>query len=113
MAYVMGDPEKIQEGVTRLRAAKQANTCCCMRCRGRGLMGPAVLITLGVLFMLNEFDVVRFHSTWPILLIVIGLVKVLAGNLDTTGHIDGNTPAPAGEPPAPTQNSEPRQVDHV
>ncbi|MBZ5627136.1 MAG: hypothetical protein LAQ69_51955, partial [Acidobacteriia bacterium] len=32
--------------------------------------------------------VVRFHNTWPILLIVIGLVKVLAGNLDTTGHMD-------------------------
>jgi hypothetical protein len=73
-------------------------------------MGPAVLITLGVLFMLSEFGVARFHNTWPILLIVIGLVKVLAGNLDTTGHTDVIAP---GAPPAPTQNSEPRQVDHV
>jgi cell wall-active antibiotic response 4TMS protein YvqF len=88
-------------------------TCYCTRCRSRGLMGPAVLITLGVLFMLSEFGVAHFDRTWPILLIVIGLVKVLAGNLDTTGHIDGNAPAPPGEPPAPTQNSEPRQVDHV
>jgi len=76
-------------------------------------MGPAVLITLGVLFMLSEFGVVRFHNTWPILLIVIGLVKVLAGNLDTKGHMDVIAPAPPGAPPAPTQNSEPRQVDHV
>ena len=76
-------------------------------------MGPAVLITLGVLFMLSEFGVARFHNTWPILLIVIGLVKVLAGNLDTTGHMDVIAPAPPEAPPAPTQNSEPRQVDHV
>ncbi|MFI5086769.1 MAG: LiaI-LiaF-like domain-containing protein [Terriglobales bacterium] len=88
-------------------------TCYCTRCRSRGLMGPAVLITLGVLFMLSEFEVASFHSTWPILLIVIGLVKVLAGNLDTSGHMDVIAPAPPGAPPAPTQNSEPRQVDHV
>jgi hypothetical protein len=84
-------------------------------------MGPAVLITLGVLFMLSEFGVVRFHNTWPILLIVIGLVKVLGGNLDTSGHLDATAPLPPA-PPAPavpgsetraTQNSEPRQVDHV
>jgi hypothetical protein len=81
-------------------------------------MGPAVLITLGVLFMLSEFGVARFlgphlNGTWPILLIVIGLVKVLAGNLDTTGHTDVIAPAPPGAPPAPTQDSEPREVDHV
>ena len=88
-------------------------TCYCTRCRSRGLMGPAVLITLGVLFMLSEFGVARFHNTWPILLIVIGLAKVLAGNLDTTGHTDVVAPAPPGTQPAPTQNSEPREVDHV
>jgi hypothetical protein len=88
-------------------------TCYCTRCRSRGLMGPAVLITLGVLFMLSEFGVVRFHNTWPILLIVIGLVKVLAGNQDASGHMDVIAPAPPGAPPAPTQNPEPRQVDHV
>lgn len=86
-------------------------TCSCARCRCRGLMGPAVLITLGVLFMLSEFGVVRFHNTWPILLIVIGLVKVLGGN--TTGHMDAIAPALPGAPPAPTQNPEPREVDHV
>lgn len=88
-------------------------TCSCTRCRSRGLMGPAVLITLGVLFMLSEFGVAHFERTWPILLIVIGLVKVLAGNLDTAGHMDVIAPAPPGAPPAPTQNPEPRQVDHV
>ena len=71
----------------------------------------ASVIALGVLFMLNEFYLASFHRTWPILLIVIGLVKVLAGN--TTGHVDVIAPAPPGAPPAPTQNPEPPQVDHV
>ncbi|MBZ5566227.1 MAG: DUF5668 domain-containing protein [Acidobacteriia bacterium] len=84
-----------------------------MRCRSRGLMGPVVLVTLGVLFMLNEFDVASFHRTWPVLLIVIGLVKVLAGNLDTAGHVEYSAPPPPGTPPAPPQNPETRQVDHV
>jgi hypothetical protein len=90
--------------------------CECNRCRTRGLMAPAVLITLGCLFMLQEFGVATFHHTWPILLIVIGLVKVLAGNLDATGHIDHNAlpPAtPAAPPQPPTSTSGTGQVDHV
>jgi hypothetical protein len=92
-----------------------AAACGCNRCRTRGLMAPAVLITLGCLFMLQEFGVKSFHYTWPILLIVIGLVKVLAGNLDTTGHIEVNAPPPIPPAPAqtPTPTSEPGQVNHV
>ncbi|MGZ4817542.1 MAG: LiaI-LiaF-like domain-containing protein [Terriglobales bacterium] len=87
--------------------------CGCNRCRCRGLMAPAVLITLGALFMMNEFGVAHFHRTWPILLIVIGLVKILGGNADMTGHVDVYAPPPPPVPAAPTQSSEPRQVDHV
>lgn len=97
-AYVVPPPGTVQ--------------CSCMRCRSRGLMAPAVLITLGCLFMLSEFGVARFHRTWPILLIVIGLVKVLSGNLDTTGHVDTTAALPPSAPPPP-QNPETRQVDHV
>ena len=99
--------------------AYQANpSCCCTRCRTRGLMAPAVLVTLGVLFLLSEFGVAHFHSTWPILLIVIGLVKVLAGNVDSTGHIESNAPAPPAPPPPPgppadTTQNPPSQVEHV
>ncbi len=94
-----------------------APMCYCMRCRGRGLMGPAVLVTLGVLLLLSELNIAYFHRTWPILLIVIGLVKVLTPNLDNTGHIEAaapsvETPAGMGAPPPP-QNPEPPKVDHV
>jgi len=53
-----------------------------------GLMGPAVLITLGVLFLLNEWrgDYFSFHYTWPVLLIVIGLIKLAESLASSEGH---------------------------
>ena len=44
-------------------------------CR-RGLMGPAILLTLGFQFLLESMGVIRFGRTLPLLLIVIGLVKI-------------------------------------
>jgi hypothetical protein len=49
-------------------------------------MGPAVLVTLGVLMLLSEFGTIRFHYTWPVLLIVIGLVKVYQTTTSNEGH---------------------------
>jgi len=83
--------------------AAGATQCGCARCRCRGLTGPVILITLGVLFMLSEFHVARFHNTWPVLLIIIGLMKVLGGNADMTGHVNVNAPAPPVAPGAPGQ----------
>ncbi len=77
--------------------------CGCMRCRCGHLMGPAILVTLGALALLSEFDVLRFHYTWPVILIVIGAVKILQGNAPITGHIDTTGPAPLGS--AGTQSS--------
>ena len=88
-------------------------SCYCMRCRTRGLMGPVVLVTLGVLFLLSEFHVASFHRTWPILLIMIGLVKVLGGNLDTTGHVDLNAPPPPPASPSSTPQNPESQVENV
>jgi hypothetical protein len=73
--------------------------CQCPRCRARGLMGAAVLITLGVLFLLSEFYVVRFDQSFPALLIVIGLVLYLGRSASTEGHIQPVTPAGAIPPP--------------
>jgi len=78
--------------------------CRCARCRLRGMMAPAVLISLGVLFLLDNFGVRGFHDTWPLLLIVIGVVKVLQYTAPTDGHIPigGYIPAPqAWTPPPP------------
>jgi hypothetical protein len=61
--------------------------CACMRCRMRGLMWPAILITLGVLFLVAEYsNRYSFMDLWPILLIVIGAVKLIESTASTDGH---------------------------
>lgn len=76
--------------------------CRCARCTCRGLMGPAILITLGVLFLLDQWrgDSFSFRYTWPILLIVIGAFKLAESTASTSGHATGVPPIP----PAPGQN---------
>jgi Domain of unknown function (DUF5668) len=46
----------------------------------RALRGPVTLITLGVLFALNNFTRYGFEQTWPVLLIVFGLLSLLGRN---------------------------------
>jgi len=95
----------------------QANPAChCGRCRTRGLMGPAVLITLGLLFLLAKLSDYPFHRTWPILLIVMGAIELLRYRISDSGHLNpgeyrppntgqtpqGTYPPPVAPPPAPT-----------
>ena len=43
------------------------------------MLGPMLLIVIGVLFLLNNMypGVFRFGKMWPVILIVIGLSKVI------------------------------------
>lgn len=68
------------------------------------LMGAAMLITLGVLFMLHFWAHIRFHNTVPVILIVIGMMLFLRSSGSTTGHIPPGTPVagPPAPPNAPT-----------
>jgi LiaI-LiaF-like transmembrane region len=43
----------------------------------RAIRGPITLITLGVLFTLDHFTPYGFDQTWPVLLIVFGLLSLL------------------------------------
>lgn len=76
--------------------------CNCQRCMIRGFMGPAVVVALGVLFLLSEvrggyFD---FRSTWPVILIVIGAISLAGAVAPTDGHIsDSISSAPVTPPP--------------
>jgi Domain of unknown function (DUF5668) len=70
-------------------------------------MGPAVLITLGVLFLLAQVSStywLSFDRTWPALLIVIGLVSFLRHSAPINGHVPREYAVPqanAGYPQAP------------
>jgi hypothetical protein len=43
----------------------------------RAIQGPIVLITLGVLFAFHQARIFSFGRTWPLLIIVIGVMKLL------------------------------------
>lgn len=74
--------------------------CQCDRCRTHRLMGPAMLVTLGVLFLLDSTSRVGFGRTWPAILLVIGVVKLIQSNASYTGHVGPLPPATPGVPPA-------------
>jgi hypothetical protein len=51
-------------------------------------MWPAVLITLGALFLVGRLGLgYSFRDLWPVLLIVIGAVKLAGSLVSTEGHI--------------------------
>jgi Domain of unknown function (DUF5668) len=54
----------------------------------RSLMGPIMLITIGVLFLLREFTRYGIGELWPILLIVPGIVLVAQHMASKAGHVD-------------------------
>jgi len=45
--------------------------------RMRGLVGPVVLVTIGLLSLIENVGGPRWHRTWPILLLAIGITKLL------------------------------------
>jgi hypothetical protein len=75
--------------------------CSCQSCVIRGLIGPAVVITVGVLLLLNELHGGHFYfgSTWPIILIVIGVLHLASSMASREGHV--SPPPPIVVPPAP------------
>jgi len=73
--------------------------------RRRGLVGPATLITIGVIFLADRWwPGMSFHRLWPLILIVIGLVRLLE-----MGMSSGDTvyPAPPQQNPPPPPTAPP------
>jgi hypothetical protein len=79
-------------------------SCQCVRCRANGLMGAAVLITLGVLLLMQSYDVIPFDRSFPVLLLVIGCVLLVSRTGSTEGHVQpGWVQGSTAQPPAPQQ----------
>jgi hypothetical protein len=75
--------------------------CTCQRCTIRGLMGPVIVVTVGVLFLLQEmrggyFD---FGNTYPVILIVIGLISLASAMASSEGHVSQAPNVPPAIPP--------------
>lgn len=75
-------------------------------------MGPAIITTIGILFLLNQIrgGYLSFGNTWPVILLVIGLVKLASALAPKEGHITDDVstppaaPPPVNPPPAPYQS---------
>jgi cell wall-active antibiotic response 4TMS protein YvqF len=72
-------------------------------------MGPAIVISIGLLFLLSEmrggyFD---FSNTWPVILLVIGAIQLICALSPTEGHIGNGSippPSPGAMPPPPSSS---------
>jgi hypothetical protein len=74
--------------------------------RMRGMIGPVVLVTIGLLSLIEDMGGPRWHRTWPILLLAIGITKLLERHVPppppTAPLGGGGTPGSgAGEPQPP------------
>lgn len=77
--------------------------CHCPSCTIRGLTGPAVVITIGLLFLLHQTVGGRldFGNTWPVILVVIGLLLTGSSMVPRDGHIAPQVSVPpTAVPPA-------------
>jgi len=69
-------------------------------------MGPAIIITVGVLFLLDQMrgGNFSFGNTYPVILIVIGVISLAAAASSTEGHVSEPVPpaVPGGPGSVPT-----------
>jgi hypothetical protein len=86
--------------------------CSCARCRAKDLMGAALIISTGVLLLLQSMDIVRVHQSWPVILLVVGAFLFLGHTASTEGHVQPygvatvspqpwTTPTPGAQPVTP------------
>ncbi|HEY6766169.1 MAG TPA: B-box zinc finger protein [Candidatus Sulfotelmatobacter sp.] len=80
---------------------RNQRTCTCGRCRTRWLMGPSMVLTTGVLMLLQSLDIAELGRTWPAWLLVVGIVKLLQSSASAVGHVGPLPPGPANMPPIP------------
>jgi TM2 domain-containing membrane protein YozV len=94
--------------------------CTCDRCKMRCIMWPSIMITLGVLFLMDNLHGPGIERTWPLVLLVIGAVKLLQSNASEAGHVGGPPALPPQAPPPVPPRSDPNasipssgEVNHV
>ena len=73
----------------------------------RAIRGPITLITVGVLFALNNFTTYSFDKTWPVLLIVFGLLSLMKRSMEPV------PPPPPVQPYPPLAYAYPAQGSYA
>ena len=67
-------------------ATSRPARCGCASCRIRNFMGPIMLITIGVIFLIGQYTSYDFSYLWPILLIVPGVLMVAQALAPRANH---------------------------
>ncbi len=71
----------------------------------QSIRGPILLITLGSLFAIHQAGILSFSRTWPLLIIVIGVMKLLERYSEPVPALQSEYPArpypPHGTYPTP------------
>ena len=62
----------------------------------QAIRGPIVLIAIGVLFAVHQAGILPFSRTWPLLIIVVGVMKLIE-----RWNTPPRPPYPAPPPPYP------------
>ena len=76
--------------------------CGCAMCRVRSVRSPLLVIAAGVLFSLDLiWRTWPFSQTWPVLLILWGLMGLAMRMASDEGHGNGRPPAPSPPPSQP------------
>jgi len=44
------------------------------------IQGPVLMITIGTLFALDQYGVLQFRESWPVILIVVGVLQLTRWN---------------------------------
>ena len=79
-------------------------------CRYRSVTGPAILVTIGVIQLLDNLHGPGWNRTWPIILLVIGVIQLMErGYLGS--HYMPPPPPPPTSPPTPPEQQPPSEVN--
>ena len=81
-----GDTSLGEDGAVNMDNYMRNRYCACTRCKLNDMMGPAVFVTIGALWILSNLHIGRFMTDVAVLLIVIGGVKMLQSSASTEGH---------------------------
>lgn len=71
----------------------------------QAIRGPILLITIGVLFAIHQAGILSFGRTWPLILIVLGIMKLLER---MAGPVPSQAPRPQQPPFAPPPGARPQ-----
>jgi uncharacterized membrane protein len=65
----------------------------------RRIRGPVYILTVGVLAMFNEWTRYGFHRTWPVFIIVAGVLMFAERSAYSQAVANGEIPVVATPPP--------------